>query len=361
MEFLFGYGMFLAKAITIVLAILITVFGIFAVTRRGGDDEGGETVKIKKLNDRYDAMRDAIGATLRSKKDNKRERKERKKKLKEEKKAGPPEDQKRIFVLDFKGDTQASAVRGLRDEVTAIVSSARAGDQVFLRLESPGGAVHGYGLASSQLARFREHDVPLTVAVDKVAASGGYMMACVADHIIAAPFAVVGSIGVVAQLPNFHRYLKEKNIDVELFTAGQYKRSVTMFGDNTEEDREKMREDLEETHDLFKDFVGKYRPGLNLDKIANGDTWYGSQGLENGLVDEVRTSDDWLLDHSKTADIYSISCKKPPSIRSRLFKFLGKIESGSALSLPASGPRKTLIKASPGGDRLADGTSIHDL
>lgn len=326
MEFLFAFGLFLAKAVTVVLAILIVVFSIFAMTRKGDSGESfRDVVKVKKLNDRYDAMRDAIGATLLSKKEKKQKRKDRKKEKKSEKKEGPDKDRKRIFVLDFDGDTSASEVESLRDEITAILTSAKDGDHVFLRLESPGGQVHGYGLAASQLARLSEQKVPLTVAVDKVAASGGYMMACVADRIIAAPFAVVGSIGVVAGLPNFHRLLKENNVDYELFTAGEHKRTVTMLGENTDKARKKLNDDLEELHDLFKDFVVKYRPQVKLDEVANGDTWFGSQGIENGLVDEIRTSDDWLLDNSSEADIYSVRCRKPVSLRDKIFGFFTQI------------------------------------
>ncbi len=326
MEFLFAFGLFLAKAVTIVIAILIVVFSIFAMTRRGDSpDSFRDIVKVTKLNDRYDAMRDAIGATLLSKKEKKQRRKDRKKEKKSEKKDGPDKDRNRVFVLDFDGDTSASEVESLRDEITAILTSAKEGDNVFLRLESPGGQVHGYGLAASQLARFREQNIPLTVSVDKVAASGGYMMACVADHIIAAPFAIVGSIGVVAGLPNFHRLLKENNVDYELFTAGEYKRTVTMLGENTDKARQKMHEDLEELHDLFKDFVGTHRPGVKLEEVANGDTWFGSQGIENGLIDEVRTSDDWLLDKSEQTDIYSVKCRKPVSLRDKIFGFFTQV------------------------------------
>jgi len=312
--------LFLLKALIIVIAIVATALGLFTVASRGDKDEGASPgIKIRKLNDRFDAMRDAIGATLMSKKESKKARKERKKARKEEKKKGPDTDRSRVFVLDFKGDTKASAVSGLREEVTAILTGYREGDEVFVRLESPGGQVHGYGLAASQLARFREAQVPLTVAVDKVAASGGYMMACVADRIIAAPFAVLGSIGVVAQLPNFHRFLKEKNIDVELFTAGEHKRTVTMLGENTDKDREKLREDLDEIHELFKEFVTTYRPSLDISDVADGDTWYGSQAVDNGLVDEIRTSDDWLLDRAEQSDLYALSCKRPKSLRDRIF------------------------------------------
>jgi serine protease SohB len=211
-----------------------------------------------------------------------------------------------VFVVNFAGDLSAGAVAGLRQEVTAILSSRREGDEVVLRIESLGGVVASYGLAASQVVRLKAAGIRVTVCVDRAAASGGYMMACVADRILAAPFAVVGSIGVVAQLPNFHRLLKRYDIDFEQFHAGKYKRTVTLFGENTEADRAKVREQVEEVFELFKEFVGRYRPSLDVDRVATGEYWYGSRAVELGLVDELRTSDDYLLEASREAGLFEV-------------------------------------------------------
>ena len=217
------------------------------------------------------------------------------------------DDKKRVYVINFNGDIRASATENLRQEITAILSIAnKEKDEVVVNLESPGGMVHGYGLAASQLARIREHQLPLTICVDKVAASGGYMMACLANNIIAAPFGVIGSIGVVAQLPNFHRLLDKWDIDYEVLTAGEYKRTLTMFGKNTDAGREKFIADLEDTHNLFKEFVTDYRPQLDIEKVATGEHWYGKQALGLGLVDKLMTSDEYLLNLSKTADVFAV-------------------------------------------------------
>ena len=211
-----------------------------------------------------------------------------------------------MWVIDFKGSMDAHEVSSLREEITAVLTVATPQDQVVVRLESPGGVVHGYGLAASQLQRIRDKQIPLTVAVDKVAASGGYMMACVANKIVAAPFAILGSIGVVAQIPNLNRFLKNKDIDIELHTAGQYKRTLTLLGENTDEGRQKFREELNETHHLFKDFVKEMRPSLDIDQVATGEHWYGSQAQEKGLVDEVGTSDELLLGLMDGRDVISV-------------------------------------------------------
>ncbi|NJN48183.1 MAG: protease SohB, partial [Candidatus Competibacteraceae bacterium] len=191
-------------------------------------------------------------------------------------------------------------------------------DEVVVRLESAGGLVHAYGLAASQLARIKERKIGLTVAVDKVAASGGYLMACVADRIMTAPFAVVGSIGVVSQLPNFNRLLKKHDIDFELLTAGEYKRTMTLFGENTDKARLKFQEELEETHRLFKEFLRTYRSQLDLDRVATGEHWYGTQALELKLVDELRTSDDFLLEASKDAALYEVTYASHKPLLTRL-------------------------------------------
>ncbi len=310
-EFLSEYGLFLAKAVTIVVAILITAGGVIALTSRS-HGRSKEQIDIKHLNKHYEDMALTLQSAILSKKELKQTLKEHKKQHKAEQKAETSQTRK-IFVVNFHGDIRASALASLREEITAILTVATANDEVLMRLESGGGLVHAYGLAASQLLRVKQKKLSLTVAVDKIAASGGYMMACVADRIIAAPFAVLGSIGVVAQLPNFHRLLEKNDIDFEQFVAGEYKRTVTLFGENTDKARDKFRRDIEDTHQLFKDFVKQHRNSLDMVKIATGEHWYGSQALELQLVDELRTSDDYLLTASDDAELFEVAytAKKP--------------------------------------------------
>ena len=242
--------------------------------------------------------------------------KKAKQKLKDKGKSKKKE--KRIFVLDFDGDIKASAVKHLREEISTIISTANKDDEVVVRLELGGGMVHGYGLAAAQLVRLKEAGLTLTICVDKIAASGGYMMACVADKILAAPFAVVGSIGVVSQMPNFNKWLKKHDIDYEMFTAGEYKRTVTMFGENDDEDRAKYTEELEQTHELFKHFVTTYRPELDLAKVANGDHWYGEDALKLNLVDELSTSDAYLLQQMEKYQAYALLSRQKPTFAEKL-------------------------------------------
>ncbi|MFO1371156.1 MAG: protease SohB [Candidatus Competibacteraceae bacterium] len=310
MEFLSEYGMFLAKAATIVIAVLVAVGGSVALALRGSHQpEGRGRLDIRHLNDDYDHMAFALKAATLPKKAFKQAQKEHK----TQHKAREKTQRRRVFVLNFHGDIRAVAVASLREEVTAVLTSAQPEDEVVLRLESAGGLVHAYGLAAAQLLRIRDRRVKLTVAVDKVAASGGYLMACVADHIIAAPFAILGSIGVIAQVPNFNRLLKKHDIDYEQFMAGEFKRTVTIFGENTDKGRHKFQEEIEVTHGLFKDFVKTHRPRLDLDQVATGEYWYGAKALDYRLVDELRTSDDYLLAASADADLYEVTYtgKKP--------------------------------------------------
>ena len=254
-------------------------------------------------------MKEELAAALMDSHQQKQWHKAQKKKHKQEAKAAKAkaklgevatDSKPRVWVLDFKGSMDA------HEEITAVLAAFKPQDQVVLRLESPGGMVHGYGLAASQLQRLRDKNIPLTVTVDKVAASGGYMMACVADKIVSAPFAIVGSIGVVAQMPNFNRFLKSKDIDIELHTAGQYKRTLTLLGENTEEGREKFREELNETHQLFKDFVKRMRPSLDIEQVATGEHWYGQQAVEKGLVDEINTSDEVILSLMEGREVVNV-------------------------------------------------------
>ncbi|HBC5673451.1 TPA: protease SohB [Citrobacter koseri] len=301
MELLSEYGLFLAKIVTVVVAIVVIVMLIVNAAQR--KRQRGE-LRVTNLSEQYKEMKDDLATALMDGHQQKLWHKAQKKKQKLEAKAAKAKakqggnaatEKPRAWVLDFKGSMDAHEVSALREEVTAVLAAFKPQDQVVVRLESPGGVVHGYGLAASQLQRLRDKQIPLTVTVDKVAASGGYMMACVADKIVSAPFAIVGSIGVVAQIPNFNRFLKGKDIDIELHTAGQYKRTLTLLGENTEEGRQKFREDLNETHHLFKHFVQQMRPVLDIEQVATGEHWYGQQALEKGLVDEINTSDDVIL------------------------------------------------------------------
>ncbi|MEQ1311315.1 protease SohB [Acinetobacter sp. XH1639] len=271
-------------------------------------------IRISHLNARVNEQRKRIAQTTASR----LELLQLVQQLAKEAKIRKKNDQK-IYVLDFKGDVQASAVDTIREEITLILATAKAGhDRVIVRLESPGGMVHGYGLAAAQLVRLRDAGFNVTICVDKVAASGGYMMACIANEIISAPFAVVGSIGVVAQVPNFNRLLKQHNVDFELYTAGEYKRTVTMFGENTPEGKAKFEEELQQTHSLFKHFVEKYRPQLDVAQVATGEHWYGEDARELNLVDKLQTSDEYLLSLLPKHDVYVINTRKRPTFGEKL-------------------------------------------
>jgi serine protease SohB len=323
LEFLSEYGLFLAKTITIVAAILIVMAAAVANAMRQ-KKEGKGNIVVTHLNEEFDQYRDEIRKAVEDegtfKQVAKAERKKRKQEQKAKKKAGDTGDErKRLYVIDFNGDPKASQTDGLRHAITAVLSMARKGkDEVLLRLESPGGMVHAYGLAASQLHRVRSHDIPLTICIDKVAASGGYMMACVGNTLVAAPFAYIGSIGVLLQMPNFNRLLKQKNVDFEMVTAGEYKRTLTMFGENTEKGRAKIQEEIQEVHNLFKDFIRESRPGMDVDKLATGETWQGTRAKELGLVDEIGTSDERIVSACADADVYLVAWEKKRNIADKL-------------------------------------------
>lgn len=314
MEFLSEYGLFLAKSITVIITVAVITGIAASLGQRGKKHEKGH-IEVVSLNETVTTMSDALADVVMSadtrKAALKAEKKTHKSEQKAEKKAlksgSDPVVKKRVFVLDFHGDLRASAVDSFREEITTVLAQASSDDEVVVRLESGGGMVPGYGLAASQLDRIKKKNIPLTVCIDKVAASGGYMMACVADQILAAPFAVIGSIGVVAQIPNVHRLLKKHDVDIELMTAGKYKRTLTMLGENTDEGREKFREELEDTHDLFKAFVGEHRPGLDIEEIATGEVWYGAPAIKKGLVDDTKTSDEYLTGQLDSADVYTVT------------------------------------------------------
>lgn len=308
------YGLFLAKTLTLLAAIAFLAQMLLRarLDARGGDDG---RLEITDLGERYRDM--AFGlkqAMLPAKAYKQLVKAERKAEKARAKETNPEPEKRRVFVIDFQGDIMASEVGGLRELISALLLVARKEDEVLVRLENTGGAVHEHGLGASQLLRLRQAGIALTVAVDKVAASGGYLMAVVANRILAAPFAVIGSIGVVAELPNFHRWLERNGIDFELHTAGEHKRTLTLFGENTEEARAKVREQLEDVHRQFKSFLSEYRPELPLEQVATGEYWHGEQALALGLVDELRTSDDYLIAARDEAELYLVKyqAKKKP-------------------------------------------------
>jgi serine protease SohB len=325
-EFFFSYGLFLAKAATVLVVLLVAVAGIIGLSSRGRRDHRDGEVDVTSLNDHFDEMKENVEAAVLDKAAWKQLQKEQKKQDKQDakaqKKAAKKTDEsdvkKRVYVLDFEGDIHASAVDGLREEISAVLTYARPEDEVVLRLESTGGLVHAYGLAASQLERIKAKGISLTIVVDEVAASGGYMMACLADKLLAAPFAILGSIGVVAQLPNLHRLLKKHDVDYDVYTAGEYKRTVTMLGENTEKGKQKFVEELEDTHELFKEFVSQYRPQLNIDQVATGEVWFGKRALEVKLIDQLATSDDYLMAACEQADVYRVKYQVKKSLQERI-------------------------------------------
>lgn len=313
-EFLAEFGLFLVQLVTVLVLVAIAVVFVTASARRSAHPEG---ITVRHLNRQFEDTANAVKRVVLGKDAFRKELKSTKKRRKKRKR-GKEEERSRIFVLDFKGDLRASATASLRQEISALLAVAKGGDRVLLRLENTGGTVHEHGLAASQLLRIKRRGLFLLIAVDKVAASGGYLMACVADRLMSAPFAIIGSIGVLAQLPNFHRLLEDKGIDFEQITAGKYKRTLTLFGENTPEGRTKLREEIEDIHELFRNEIAKHRPQVELDRVATGEHWYGTRALELKLVDEIRTSDDFLAEAAEENDLYQIRFKRRRTFPERL-------------------------------------------
>lgn len=321
MELLADYGLFLLQTVTIVLAV-IAVIAISSKVSGGGDGPKG-AIKITDLSktfaDQSKYVKTVVDDALAQERLSLIDRiKKRLSKTSKKTTETSSKKEKVAVVIEFKGDIKASQVANLREEVSAILAMERKPDQIVIKLTSAGGLVHTYGLASSQLSRLREAQIPVNACVDTVAASGGYMMAVCAERIIAAPFAVLGSIGVVAQIPNIHRFLKNRDVDVELHTAGANKRTLTMLGENTPEGRRKFKEDLEQTHLLFKAWIAKRRPNLDIDAVADGSIFYGTDALTKGLCDEIATSDDVLLELSADHHLFALKWVEKKSLTARL-------------------------------------------
>lgn len=350
MELMWDYLNFLLQTITVVIAIVVVIAVISSVAvRRTSERSQVGHLTVRYLNDFYDALRSTIEqASLsqgQAKKHRKAERKEKKQKEKaeaksstektesedvqesqgetvsseagengkgeEKEKAEKDDRQKNVFVLGFEGDLEASKVERLKHEISAVLTQASEKDEVVVKVESPGGVVHSYGYAASQLMRVRKAGIKLTVAVDEVAASGGYMIAVVADQIVAAPFALVGSIGVAAEIPNVNRLLKKYDIDYEIITAGEFKRTLSIFGENTDAARKKFVEEIEDVHELFKEFVSLHRPDVDLSVVATGESWYGERALARNLIDDIMTSDEYIMKACDDAKVFELTWHPP--------------------------------------------------
>ena len=328
-EFFFSYGLFLAKLLTFLVLAVIALVVVSSIGGRGRRSKG--TLNVTHLNEEFDQSREMLQAMVLDPADYKQSAKLKKKQMKQEakeKKAAAKiaaknrgdgttivdeKKRKRMFLIDFKGDIKPSQVENLRREVTAVLAVADVYDEVAVKIESGGGTVHGYGLAAAQLQRIRDKNIELVVCVDKVAASGGYLMACVANKIMAAPFAIIGSIGVMAQIPNIHRLLKKHDIDVELLTAGEYKRTLTVLGENTDKGRQKFLEDIQVIHDQFKNTIARHRPQTDMSVVATGEVWSGEDAVKLKLIDEISTSDAFIVKSCEEADVYRVEYeeKKP--------------------------------------------------
>ena len=312
MEILAGYLVFLLKVFTIVLAITIPLLLIIGSSKGKSQPRG--KLSITNLSDKFEEMGNAVKGSLMTPKELKKFNKDL---SKEKKKKDKDQTEDSIFVLNFKGDIQASEVEKLKQEVNAILLSETDCKEVVIRVESGGGSAYAYGLCAAELKRLVDNKINLTVCIDKVAASGGYLMSCVASKIIAAPWAIVGSIGVIAQLPNFHRLLKKNSIDFEMHTAGAFKRTLTTLGENTEEGREKFKSDLEDLHLIFKNFVKEQRPEVDTDIVATGEVWQGEDAVRVGLVDSLETSDNYLVGLSKGAKLFELEFVEKKNLTER--------------------------------------------
>ncbi len=347
LEFLFEYGLFFAKAITVVIAIIAVLIAFVAIAmKQKGQSSGKGQLEIRSISEALDDVADYAKKMLmndaevkalekRKKAEDKAKKKADKQQAKQFKKdvstnqsadksdvksssSAESAQKPRLFVIDFNGSVDAHEVDNFREEITAVLLAAKSSDEVLVNVESGGGVVHAYGLAASQLERIKAKGLKLTICVDKVAASGGYMMACVADKLVCANFAIIGSIGVIAQMPNFNKLLKKNDIEFEQHTAGDFKRTLTVFGENNDEGRAKFKAELEEVHVMFKDFVTRNRPTLDISKVATGEYWFGMQALELGLVDELSTSDDVLLAFNQTHDVFGIKYSEKKNVMEKL-------------------------------------------
>lgn len=298
-----SYAIFFLKIITIIILLLTTIIiCLILITNKDNN-----YIKIKNINKKYITLKKLFLSKI-SKKI------ERKNLIKEENLTKT----KNLFVLHFNGDINASDINNLKDILSIIILNKTHVDEVLIKLTSNGGIVTNYGLAASQLKRLKNENINLTISIDTIAASGGYMMACVANKIIASHFSIIGSIGVLGIIPNINKILTKNNIEIEYHTSGKYKKTLSIIGENTEIGRKKFIESLENTHFLFKNFVKENRSQINIEEIATGEYWYGVDALKLNLIDKIQTSDEYIIENLNNANIYEIKLSEKINIKNKI-------------------------------------------
>lgn len=304
--------------VSFVVKVAAVVMGLIIIMAFAMKNKSGQKISVKNLNDRFKDYKKLLQEEWLDKKD-------KKKLVKEEKKPTDYSKKSRSYVLQFKGDIKASGVDNLKECINAVLTVATKDDEVILDLESPGGMVHGYGLVASQIQRLKDAGIQVTICVDKIAASGGYMIACLADKIIAAPFSIIGSVGVVASVPNFNKLIKKNDVDYYQMTAGRYKRTMSLFGEITEEAKQKFKEELEETHVLFKNHIKKFRPKVDVEAIATGEHWYGTRAQELAMIDELGTLDSYVFQQTSQRLVLEVSHVPKKTVAQKLSEGMGAI------------------------------------
>ncbi len=164
---------------------------------------------------------------------------------------------------------------------------------ILLRVDSPGGTV----AASEEIAQYvKECPKPVVVSVGDVDASGAYMISSQADEIWAMPGSAVGSIGVIAEIPNVAGLLDKVGVEFTVITAGEYKDAGSPYRPLTEEERGLIQGSVDEAYDQFIDIVaeGRGMKRTEVEELATGWVWGGSTAQELGLIDELGTFEDAL-------------------------------------------------------------------
>ena len=229
-------------------------------------------------------------------------------------------DKSNLYYLEFEGDIQASEAAKLKQEILVCLQVAKPTDVFLILVESSGGSVSNYGDLYSVMEMIKKRGHTLWVAIDRVAASGGYLISLPADKIFATPFALIGSIGVLSEVPNFGGLLDKYGVKMEEYTAGERKMNISMFRENGEEQKEHHRKKLGKIHELFKAQLVKYRGGLiekkgvDIGELMEGDFWMGENAFELGLVDELKSSVEILLDEKDHFNILKVNYHNEPKM-----------------------------------------------
>ncbi|WP_343192796.1 S49 family peptidase [Buchnera aphidicola (Taiwanaphis decaspermi)] len=315
MEFIYSYILFIIKTLSVLFFLHLFSKIIIIYILKKNDIYLNNTLKVELLNNHYKKLKNDLSFFQKKKIINQKNVYNKKSNL---------------YILDYNDKIKKNKIKKLREEISSIILVAKKNDEVLLRLENTSDIVYEYGLVIAQLQRLRKKGIKLIISIDKIVSNGGYIIACVADHISASPFSIIGPINIVVNIPNIDKYTQTSNLNNQLNDCNTFTK-LTLIKNNTKIYVNKIFNKLDIKKYIRNSFIKDMRPSLNLNKIFNQNYWIGENAINEKLIDSINTSDDILFSKKDTHNLLKIKYVYKSNIvekyivtLNKYFKFLKK-------------------------------------